>query len=1000
MFAQLLEIIKKHPTREKILLQKGTASGSILLDRICHEIGGVVNFKTLSINSLALQIATGELVRRKLKLLPEGGGDLIIQGILPDKGYYHHDESMSGLPGVLWQSLAELRLAGITADQVRKVKLDPATKPAAIADLLARVTDALQKASLIDWAGVFELACMRASNQPSNRLLIIPADLAMVGLEKQFIDKLSCEKTIIAFRSAKDLLIPDTWQNRREEPLHLLGNPQAKPTALKKQVSAFLSPYFDAETLEVIRRIKSSQTPWEDIEIAVAGTSEQPAMLFSQLDTHEIAWTAAFSRPITDFRIGRAADSLSRWAAGNFAASELLAMLEANEIRLFPPAKGKAAKEDKPGFLKVATLIRDSHALGGRDGYARPLEELRKIKEEHEREIDEKQIVQLQKALKKVIAFIPEAGSPGNFASGFKQLFKQVVYPSGDLDHILHDQNLITRVAELCDSLKDLKEPAMTRSSAMKWLNRLLLNLKASDHRSPAGRILITAPGSHGLSGRRQIYFVGLNHSAIPGANPVDPVLNSELRNELKKIAGPTLVSDEDRRLEKLARLSVALASLKQDAVVCLSASEYELDKRAASLTPEFVKIIKRLAGDSTVRIDDLRGNPDILPICSYNSNDPQKILDIADLLRQQSRAGNAMAENILAEMSPAQARYAQSHEQRKARAATLMTGLPDWDPVKYDFRKNGRAVSTSYISSLTGCTFYHFLREVLRCLPYDQITWQETVTDRWLDHLERGALLHEIYELFLRRIDSWPVKDEHRPVLDQVTAEVIEKYRATNPPPDLAVFKQEEKRIHDDVSYFFDLEKGQAGSEYRPVGYEVAFGMRGSSADEAQNDAAREPLELCFPDGSKLYLRGKIDRIDQGPEGLRIVDYKTGRSDSYRTDPEKIARAEQQMAIYMHAGEELAKRGVVPGKVVEVGLYFPTAKGEGHRLKFALEDLARVIRPEDQLALFDVFKLGQFTPMVSDECNFCNALEICPFRQFGNTDVSTDEFEEAGEEK
>lgn len=977
MFAQLLEIVKKHPTREKILLQSSGASGNLLVDRICREQGGVINFRVMTTNSLAINFASLEMARHGVSILPVGGGDLIVQNILPAKGYYHHDETMPGLPGAIWQSLAELRLAEISPDQIRALKLEPAEKSIALSELLEKTMAALQNAKFVDWAGVFAMAIKNAPNMARQQLLIVPANLSMTGLEKKFVDSLKCEKIILDFHAGDDLLIPETWLDKRAKPLHVVSDPKATPAKLKKQVSAFISPYFDAEILEVIRRIKATKAAFEDIEIAIASPAAHAAMVFSLLDTCQIDWAAAFARPITDFRIGRAADSLSRWLAGDFLAADLLAMLEANEIRLFPQQKGQNLKEEIPGILKVATLIRDSHAIGGRDGYEKPLEELRKIREEREREIDEKQIAELQARLKELFDFIPEHASPGDFARGFSKLFKKVALPGGNEEHILQDQNLIKRIMTLCDSLANLKEPVLPRAAAMQWLNNLIVSLKASDNRSHAGRVLITSPGNHGLSGRQYIYFVGLNHSALPGNASVDPVLNEELRSQLKIQAGADLTAGEILRAERLAGFSVTLASLRKDAVVCMSASEYELDKRAASLTPEFVKLVKRLAGDSSAKFSDLRGEKTILPVCSYESLDPQKALDLSDLLRIHGLPVTASKDYILSAISPTYARYEQTQSQRASLTASVVQGLPDWDPVKYDFRKNGKAVSTSYINSLTGCTFYHFLKEVLHCMPGDQLTWQETVQNRWLNHLDRGSLLHEIFEIFMRRV-GWPVKDSHKPELDQIVEEVIEKYRAIIPPPDLALFMQEKKRIIEDAAYFFELEKKQADSDYRPIGYEVNFGMYGSHGNNQNN---REPVKISFPDGSALHLRGKIDRIDQGPNGLRIVDYKTGQSKSYREDPSREDSAILQLAIYTQAAEELSRRRVISGNVAEACLYFPTVRGEGHRIDFAVVNMADVITKEDQLSLFDVFSEGKFQPMFSDECQYCNACEICPFR-------------------
>lgn len=980
MFKELLSIIKNNPVRSKILLQPASMAGKILVDRICREQGGVINLRPMTVQALAMQVAELEMASQGLCLLPEGGGSLIVQSILPSKGYYNLDKNMPGLADALWTSLEELRMAGIEPDQIKKTPAEPSEKVKALAGILEKVENELKKNNLTDWAGILRIAIQKAPEYLRDSLLIIPGDLALTGLEKVFIDSLQCQKVATGFHIDADIILPEDWQKNRLEPAHSAGKTDATAKELQKNVSFFLASYFDAEIIEVIRRIFAAELGWETVEICISSPSAQAATVFSLLDTHEIAWAAAFPRPVTDYRIGRAAENLCRWAAGGFKADFLLSMLAANEIRLFPPQRGNH-KDEIPGTLKVATLIRDSHAVGGRDGYSRPLEELRKIKEEHDRTIDEEQLLKLQQCLKKILAYIPEQGSPADFARGFAGLFNAVVFPSGGEEKIILDQMIIKRVSAMCEALSGLQQPMMSRPAAMQWLNNLLVGLRISEGKNFAGRVLITSPGSHGLSGRPFQFFVGLNHSAIPGLSAVDPILNEEFRLCLQK-NGHKLRTNEDLRLEKLVRLKVALASLPEKTVVCLSASQFEQDKRASSLTTEFIRIVKCAidnAGEKT--LDDLCRDG-LVPVLGYRAENQAKALDLNDFLRIHAAVDPELKMKIFSEIMPSAKRYQIAQKQRVDGSAALITGLPDWDPEKYDYRKNGKAVSASYITSLSGCTLMHFYREVLRCMPYDHISWQEASQDHWLDHLQRGSLLHEVFELFMREA-GWPIVDSHKPLLDTIVRQVIEKYQATIPAPDLALFKREVGEIENDAACFFELEKAAAASGYKPVGFEVAFGMGKSGADapESKNHADR-PVEFCLADGSRIFLRGRIDRIDKGPAGLRIVDYKTGRSDSYQTDPEKIERSELQLAIYAEAGKELVRRQVFSGELAEACLYFPTARGEGYRLAFDVKDPQKIIRPEEHLELFKIFADGTFTPDVSDECRLCNAVDICPFMQ------------------
>lgn len=70
-----------------------------------------------------------------------------------------------------------------------------------------------------------------------------------------------------------------------------------------------------------------------------------------------------------------------------------------------------------------------------------------------------------------------------------------------------------------------------------------------------------------------------------------------------------------------------------------------------------------------------------------------------------------------------------------------------------------------------------------------------------------------------------------------------------------------------------FELARNEAGFGVRFV--EFSFGM-GDSPTPAAPDVVPEPLELPVPGGT-IPLMGSVDRVDEGPDGLCILDYKTG---------------------------------------------------------------------------------------------------------------------------
>ena len=72
------------------------------------------------------------------------------------------------------------------------------------------------------------------------------------------------------------------------------------------------------------------------------------------------------------------------------------------------------------------------------------------------------------------------------------------------------------------------------------------------------------------------------------------------------------------------------------------------------------------------------------------------------------------------------------------------------------------------------------------------------------------------------------------------------------------------------------------------------------------------KPVSLILPDGTRIGVYGKIDRIDKTPDGklFRIVDYKTGRTHTF--DPTKFASGETiQLPLYLEAAKQLGGEAV-----------------------------------------------------------------------------------------
>lgn len=118
------------------------------------------------------------------------------------------------------------------------------------------------------------------------------------------------------------------------------------------------------------------------------------------------------------------------------------------------------------------------------------------------------------------------------------------------------------------------------------------------------------------------------------------------------------------------------------------------------------------------------------------------------------------------------------------------------------------------------------------------------------------------------------------------------------------------------------------------------------------------------------LPIRGRIDRIDDGPEGLMTIDYKTGSYTGKVKDDAGRLKIDLQIAVYSQA----ALPYLYPGKKVGTGKYLRLAKRKAEAGKDV--PLDRVVASVKETMLS-----GRFTvePDVDGEaCKYCSFDPVC----------------------
>ncbi len=198
---------------------------------------------------------------------------------------------------------------------------------------------------------------------------------------------------------------------------------------------------------------------------------------------------------------------------------------------------------------------------------------------------------------------------------------------------------------------------------------------------------------------------------------------------------------------------------------------------------------------------------------------------------------------------------------------------------------------SVSRLEQFVNCPFAHFVKYGL--LPKERLQYKVEAPDI-------GELFHDSMKKFTEKLQQegipWREVDRNQSddVIDHIIDEMVTDYRdgvllSTHRYKYLV---QRLKRISRRAVWTLTdhLKRGS----FEPIGHEVGFGQ----------GEAYPPIEVEMPDGEKIYLEGRIDRVDtyedEESSYMKIIDYKSGSKDF---DLSEVYHGLQlQLMIYLDA--------------------------------------------------------------------------------------------------
>lgn len=490
-------------------------------------------------------------------------------------------------------------------------------------------------------------------------------------------------------------------------------------------------------------------------------------------------------------------------------------------------------------------------------------------------------------------------------------------------------------------------------------LLRELLELRLGDELDRIGRIgagVHVGPVSEGVGDVvDRMYVVGAAEGILPSRSGDDPLLPDRVRT----LTGGALPTLTERVHRQHRHLLAALAAAPPEGRV-VSFPRGDLRGGGVRVPSRWLlPTLRRLADEPDLQITQWERAGGLTELPSYvGALAAAAELSTAQEWRQRAAADADLSGAALPrDPEPDVGVLAMARNARSARAGAGFTPfdgnlggerLPD---------PTGSAlVSATALESWVACPHDYFLRHLLRVGP---VELPEDVVR--ISALDRGAVLHDVLD-------------------DLVTASLTRGWapRADEPWPGTARdqldgfaqvrFAEAERKGVTGFALLWELDRAALLTDLRnwldhdddrrrefgglvPVAAEWAFG----SGDTA-------PAEVPLGDGRTLRLRGKIDRVERGPDGALVVtDYKSGKSDRYRAltaaDPCSGGRR-LQLPIYALAARAAFGTPTTP---VHSAYWFTSRLGRFDRVGYDVDDDVVARATATLRAVVDGITLGLF---------------------------------------
>ena len=984
LLRSLVRAAEGHLLSRKILVARTFGEGSELLRTLSLRDGGWVGYDVTTPRRLAAQLAGSWMTEEGLAPLDEFGQRALIDesmDLVLDEGSF---ESLAALThGVGFREAVEGAVSALRSSGVRPQALSSGdVRRNFLARLLERFEAGLEDSGRVDTAQLMARATdLLGADGPVDLLddavLLLLPGLSLRGASGRFVRALQERGgVILAADPIVGLAIPPAILWRSAPAKSRLSFVHASEEKMREvgaevDIELFAAASVRDELREVLRRVMRSQMRWDDVEIVTPDPTAYGAVFDALSRQLRIPVSFGVGLSIERTRPGRAIVGYLRWIEGGFTAERLRALLEAGDIAVLGEhenvpsiALARRLRSLRIGWGRARYLpairaaltrarldeaaIEDDTADEARAGWQRRVRELEALED-----LVERLAGGLPEIPENHSARVPGV-STGDLARGVQLLLALV--PRGEGADAVAMEDLLSRLDQIVVSLERRTSFAAALAVLRKCLDirvRAAWNEGSPPWKSTGGHVHLTDVAHGGYTGRRAIFLVGLDAGRFPGSVGQHPLLTDSDRAGLNADLPTSRHLLGERRFE----FAALLARLRGTVTASYTAWE-AIEARVLQPSPILLDLFRLGTGNSLATFTDLNQSLGP-PVCSVPRG--SGLLDGTDVWLGALTDGGVPLDGdlVLEESFPQHALGLAARRGREADVASPYVGLVQPRPGQMDPRESHNiVVSATRLEALGACPLRYLLRYGVGLRPPDD---PKLDPEEWLDHPQRGALLHRVFETLLSRARDRGMEVERPDYIHMalgILADEVARLRDALPVPNESVFRHTHDRLKDDVRSFVEVVRDMGAPWVR---LEMKFG-----GDEAA------PVELHLGGGSIL-VQGAVDRVDRLAEGLRVIDYKTGSTFSFSSGTGVFNGGRRmQHLVYAEAIERLLGEDVT-----EVVYLFPTTNGRNEMRPYKRD----ATRPGLVLIteMLNQVSAGHFLPTDDpDDCGVCDFKAVC----------------------